>query len=126
MSTRSAIITKTKDGYQGVYCHSDGYLEGVGYTLRDHYSDDKKVKELISLGHLSVLGDRALPISGHTFDVPEDGTTIAYHRDRGDRLGIVTGPTAEWVADRIGHDGHVYVWNGKCWSHNGRTIPNKK
>lgn len=38
MSTRSAIIRKTEDGsYEGIYCHFDGYLAGVGKTLQEHY-----------------------------------------------------------------------------------------
>lgn len=122
MSTRSAIITKTKDGYSGVYCHWDGYLEGVGHTLRDHYTDDKKVQELIALGEISILGERVGPINHHSFNIPEAGTTLAYHRDRGEPLNIITGPTAKSVADRIGHNGHVYVWNGKRWAHNGKEI----
>jgi hypothetical protein len=30
--------------------------------------------------------------------------------------------TAEAVADRIGHDGHVYVFEDGRWSHNGKII----
>lgn len=34
MSTRSNIIAKTKEGYKVIYCHSDGYPEWVGATLK--------------------------------------------------------------------------------------------
>lgn len=38
MSTRSNIIAKTKEGYKVIYCHSDGYPEWVGATLKKHYT----------------------------------------------------------------------------------------
>ena len=39
-----------------IYCHSDGYLEHVGRTLIDHYTDPIKIKCLMELGDLSSLG----------------------------------------------------------------------
>jgi hypothetical protein len=59
-------------------------LEWVGKVLKRGYSSLDKVKELVALGSISILGDRIVPIGKHSFDVPEKGTTVAYHRDRGD------------------------------------------
>lgn len=65
MSTRSRIGVirgiAEQDGHQAVivesiYCHFDGYPEGVGQTLIDHWTDPKKVNRLIALGDLSSLG----------------------------------------------------------------------
>jgi hypothetical protein len=61
MSTRSRIgivrdSNATKPVVESVYCHFDGYPEGVGQTLLDHWTDPAKVEHLISLGDLSVLG----------------------------------------------------------------------
>lgn len=125
MSTRSAIITKTKDGYSGVYCHWDGHLEGVGHTLRDHYTNDAKVQALLSLGEISILDNDVSPdpSKAHTFSCRQDGVTLAYHRDRSDPYhAAIAAKTAAGVARKIGHDGHVYVWNGKRWTHNGKAI----
>ena len=41
--------------YLGVYCHSDGYLSGVGATLLKHFDTYEKVLNLVSLGDLSAL-----------------------------------------------------------------------
>ena len=49
MSTRSAIGMLTWDGkVKAVYCHWDGYPQGVGRTLRDLYKDVFKVAGLIN------------------------------------------------------------------------------
>lgn len=91
MSTRSVIAIENADGtYDGVYCHFDGYPEGVGKTLVENYSDKEKVKALIELGSLSVLGKNLTAPDGvkHDFENPCKDVVIAYHRDRGDELEI--------------------------------------
>jgi hypothetical protein len=58
MSTRSAIGVVTWDGkIKAVYCHYDGYIEGVGTTLLTRYKDIFKVHQLINGGNMSALGD---------------------------------------------------------------------
>ena len=59
MATRSFIARydSTTHEYTAIYCHWDGYPEGVGATLRDHYDDDEKVRLLVNCGGLSSLGD---------------------------------------------------------------------
>ena len=128
MSTRSAIIMKTQEGYAGIYCHFDGYESGVGQTLLDHYSGEgkasaDKVASLIALGDISVLDRRVEPTGPHQFSNRETGTTLAYHRDRGedwDDVKPVVGPTAQAVAKQIGHNGYVYVFEDGRWTCNGR------
>ena len=121
MSTRSAIIMKTDQGYAGIYCHHDGYEEGVGQTLLDHYKDERKVAELIALGDISVLGKRVTPIGPHSFNNKEDDTTVAYHRDRGEeKSGPIIGATAKEVAYEIGHNGYCYVFEDGNWTCNGK------
>ena len=41
---------------ESIYCHFDGYPEGVGQTLLDHWTDEKKINRLVALGDLSSLG----------------------------------------------------------------------
>lgn len=58
MSTRSMIGVMEKDGsIKAIYCHFDGYLDGVGYTLLNNY-DEAKVRDLIERGDISSLGPR--------------------------------------------------------------------
>lgn len=83
MATRSRIAIEQADGtVKSVYCHWDGYPKGNGRTLVEHYTDRAKVEALIALGDISILGERVEPIGEHSFNQPEDGTTVAYHRDR--------------------------------------------
>jgi hypothetical protein len=56
MSTRSHIGIKDSRGITGVYCHFDGYPEGVGKTLLENYDTENKVKALIAEGDMSSLG----------------------------------------------------------------------
>jgi hypothetical protein len=96
MATRSFIITPTGDSlFRGVYCHWDGYPEGVGATLAEHYTDDEKIDRLVKLGSLSSLGSLVEPAAGqtHTFDSPAEDTTVAYHRDRGEDMNLAEGCT---------------------------------
>ena len=123
MSTRSAIIVKTGDQeFIGVYCHYDGYTEGVGKTLNEHYQDHEKVVSLVSLGSLSVLAERVAPVGEHSFRNPEDGTTIAYHRDRDEELHVCKGRSVIEVAEQIGHNGYVYSLEDGKWSVNGVSL----
>lgn len=124
MSTRSAIITQIPDGFLGVYCHFDGYPEGVGRTLQDHYQDQDKIRRLVELGTLSSLGERVEPIGPHSYKEREEGTTLAYGRDRGeDDCEPTKGATVDEVSNQLGHDGHVYVfWVGVGWEHNGEPL----
>lgn len=43
MATHSSITVKTSNGkFKTVYCHFDGYPEGVGKTLALHYNSQEK------------------------------------------------------------------------------------
>jgi ABC-type sugar transport system substrate-binding protein len=58
MATRSNIGAKQQDGtIKAIYCHWDGYPEGVGAALTEHYSDPAKVEALLNLGDISGVND---------------------------------------------------------------------
>ena len=90
--THSLIAIENEDGsVTGVYCHSDGYFEYVGWLLYAHYRDITKVKELISLGALSSLGARIgekIDMNRYMRDMDYfrkyQCQVVAYHRDRGE------------------------------------------
>lgn len=87
MSTRSTITIKRKDGTEtSIYCHSDGYIEGVGAILQLAYNTADKVEELMRLGDLSRLGYYTKPKAGtpHDFENRQENVCVAYHRDRGE------------------------------------------
>ena len=54
MSTRARIgILLPDDSILSVYHHFDGYPEGLGVTLKEHYNTYEKVSELIDGGNMS-------------------------------------------------------------------------
>lgn len=113
MATNASIGIVVGNGeVKYIYCHYDGYPDGVGDILKTHYSDEGKVKQLISLGSISVLGESLEPselVKKYGFDFQNNsefndlskdeqrqlindryGYTTAYHRDRGEQLVIQT------------------------------------
>ena len=76
MSTRSRIGIQWPDGpIESIYCHFDGYPEGVGAQLAGCWNDEEKILALIALGNISVLG-------------ADLNSTEAYARDRGEELDM--------------------------------------
>lgn len=125
MATRAAIVVKLPNGYQGIYCHNDGYLEYTGQLLNTFYRDKEKVLQLISLGGISLLGKfvHPGPQDVHTFDNPTKDVTVAYHRERGDALQIYSGNTVNEVAEQIMHNGYVYHFEDDGeWYVNGNNL----
>lgn len=57
MGTRSTIALEFADGtVQQVYCHWDGYLDGVGAELQAGYTDPFALRDLIDEGDMSTIG----------------------------------------------------------------------
>lgn len=125
MSTRSLIAIKQENGsVKSIYCHYDGYPEGVGSTLLDHYRTVEKVNELLELGPISCLGEHVAPLvefekhknTGemvkHSFDSPHDNVTVAYHRDRGEAYS----PPKIWGnADEMLKNAFEEFWADYCY-----------
>ena len=99
MGTRSRIGVMHGDKVKSIYCHYDGYLEGVGQTLLKRY-DSSKANHLVALGDMSTIGNiigEAHPFS--PFDLPAEleGMSLTdfnarfgemctfYGRDRGEK-----------------------------------------
>jgi hypothetical protein len=92
MATRCNIAIFEKPNTDGVsevkviYSHWDGYPDGVGKTLMEHYTDIEKIRKLINLGDVSSLREKIDIPDGveHSFDTPKTDITIFYGRDRGE------------------------------------------
>ena len=120
MATRSFIGIQNDNGtVTGVYCHFDGYLDGVGATLREHYTDRGKVRRLVELGSLSSLG-RDIG-EKHDFDARRYGelvdATTAYHRDRGEELSISEYPSPTSIKFEDGGYEYIYVYTKDGWTY---------
>jgi len=109
MSTRSSITLKREDlKFQGVYCHFDGYLDGVGKTLVQFFNKYDDVQELINLGDLSVV------CNATNLDEVQ-----AYHRDRGEELQPARiYDTYEDVLNTVGQ-GCDYLFEDGVWFYRG-------
>ena len=92
MATRSTIAIQHADGsVDQIYAHWDGYLQGVGSTLVDHYQDRDKVQDLIAHGDVSILGSE-IGVK-QDLNTPIDGMCLFYARDRGEQ-GVQARPFA--------------------------------
>ena len=79
MATRSTIAVMHEDGtISQVYCHYDGYVQGVGKTLVEHYNTSELAEKLVSHGSISALYKRIDPTGTHSFTEREAGTTLFY------------------------------------------------
>lgn len=85
MSCHSTIALKTGYGScLAIRCHYDGYPAHHGPILMSAYDTEEKVRALLALGDLSVLG----PELGEKHDFRDQNHPtwcLAYGRDRGER-----------------------------------------
>ena len=118
MATRCRIGLMLEDGtVKHSYCHYDGYPEGVGETLVQHYNTEDKVKELVSFGDMSYLASEIHPEGEHNFDKPEQGVTVFYNRDRGETdVDSVTTSMDEYLSVQYSSCiDYLYVFIGSNW-----------
>lgn len=109
MSTRSSIAVEHANGsVSAVYCHFDGYLDGVGAALVADHASQEAAEALVALGDLRMVSKR-------------DGV-FAYHRDRGEPFEDVRPHTyvsredyMERAGKEIGDNGYRYLFSGGAW-----------
>ena len=118
MSTRSFIARKTRNGFEGVYCHWDGYVEHNGSILLKHYNDPEKVAKLLSYGDMSSLSESVG--EKHDFEDREQPWTTYYGRDRGEAHQTVKTKRYKSLeqlkkyAEEVGCE-YFYLFNRGCW-----------
>jgi hypothetical protein len=100
-----------------VYCHYDGYTEGVGATLLESYSTPELVSELLSFGDMSFLASEIHPSSDtHSFDTPERNVTVFYNRDRGESENDARFATIEeWHKEHSSCIDYLYLFSAGRW-----------
>jgi len=127
MSTNSNIAKKNSDGtITSIYCHWDGYPSNNGRILLDHYNNESKIDELLSLGSISSLAKNVKPIGKtHSFDNKEPNCVVAYHRDRGEDLEItVLANLKEFKSTKHSRE-YNYLWDNGVWFVNGKKLTKK-
>lgn len=127
MATRSTIAAKLQDGsYKAIYCHNDGYLSGVGEVLLKHYTTPEKIEALLALGQISSLDAECTAPEDHSYENPQEGYTVAYHRDRGEKWednAPGTGATyQEALRNAGGSQAFNYLWEDGAWRVDGQPL----
>jgi hypothetical protein len=108
MGTRSSIGIKSEDGtVKAIYCHWDGYLEGVGAGLVENYNSKAQAEALIALGGFSSL-----------METLEETKAGAYGTDS-DKARTFESVT-DWVQNFNSGEEYFYLWNyeGAGWTYN--------
>ena len=118
MATRSRIGLMLEDEtIKHSYCHFDGYPDGVGSILVQHYNTQEKVEELLSYGDMSYLTSELHPEGEHSFEKPEQGVTVFYNRDRGETdVDSVVTTMDEYLSVKYASCiDYQYVYSGGQW-----------
>lgn len=129
MATRALITYYNQETkkYQTIYQHWDGYPEGLGKTLVNHYQDENKIKEMISLGHASSINEKLEPVPAHLVDKKTADLTEAeraekysystfYMRDMGETYqnAFETATFCRAQQINMGTEFH-YLWKDGKW-----------
>lgn len=120
MSTPALIAQRVGDLYDTIYCHFDGYPEYMHTMLRRNYDTTEKVSELIAYGDASAIKENVVPMfDKHSFDTPEKGCCVFYHRDRGDAW-LSCAPVLYTRKNLFKRDlnsvDYIYVFENGSWS----------
>lgn len=117
MSTRSRIGIMEIDGsITSIYCHNDGYPEYNGRVLFQHYKTEEKIRELVSLGDISSLGENiGEKIDFNNIQLRENNKqVVAYKRDRGElNSNSINHTIYDWPA---GVD-FLYLFENGIWKY---------
>jgi hypothetical protein len=108
MATRSTIGIKSHDGtIRAIYCHWDGYPDGVGATLANYYSNETVATALINLGGFSSLKE--------TLEETRGGVYMDAHYKPQDPARTFTGEK-DWFENFNAGEEYFYMFTaGEGW-----------
>jgi hypothetical protein len=117
MSTNCGIAVKVYEGYKTIYCHWGGYPGYMYPLLRDWYGTKERAEALVSFGDASYITKRLVPSldSDHSFNNPEKGVCVFYHRDRQEPWTAVA-PKMCTLARVLKDYEYVYIFENDSWS----------
>lgn len=122
MSTHCLICKdNAPDKSKGIYCHSDGYIENVGFILQAFYNTPEKVDALLALGDISRLGyeigdkmDFSKNMLDSEYYSEHENQCVSYHRDRGEDFHQFEYSSIDRMIDRAGET-YNYVFKNGSW-----------
>ena len=109
MATRSFIsrFNPETDMYESIYCHWDGYPQGVGVTLRDNYSYGDSPAVLMKFGDISSLRDTLAETMAEAYKLRGDSDTEAkIFRFMSEMIEYYRGMSCEYG----------YIWRDGKWT----------
>lgn len=113
MSTTALICTLKNNGkYDGIPVNFDGYLEGVGRCLIDHWTEHSKVEKFFNM--CFKFDNREIRSFGDSFETTEfypcfkNKYTIQMWKK-------LTNMTLEKLENMAGNYDFTYVWDGTDW-----------
>lgn len=123
MGTRAFIGIENKDGsVDSIYTHWDGYISHHGPILLKNYNEEKKIRELLELRDLSILGSKIG--EKHDFHnrsnnkiAEKENWCLSYSRDRGESKGLRRKykNIDNFVSNCKGTANYLYLWREKKW-----------
>ena len=117
MATHCGVSIKTDKGYETIYCHNDGSPEHMLPVLTKNYNSEALAARLISYGDASFIADKLKPTTSfHTFDSPERGVCIFYHRDRHEPWEDNEPAFYSTKQELTGYFYYTYLWQDGCWT----------
>ena len=117
MSTNAGIALRSGDTYQTIYCHWDGYPKYMLPMLQNNYNSVELAAKLISFGDASFIDCKLEPDSEHSFEKPQEGVSVFYHRDRGESW-ISCHPVCYNRTDLFNQSGfeYIYIFEDDKWN----------
>lgn len=82
------LLEKETGFCSSILCLVNGGLEEAGFILNQYYTDEKKVRDMFSLGDVEFLDKEIYPKEGvyHFYDNPCIDTTVFRNRDMGYKI----------------------------------------
>ena len=128
MGTRSRIGIEMPDHtVVSVYCHWDGYVEGNGKILVEHYQNRQDVEDLIDGGSISSLRtrgdwDRTSPLRDENGEYISDAAGYLtyendrepqplYYSERGEDVEVSHTSFDEFVSGNLGGEEYAYLFD---------------
>ena len=100
--SKSEEVTINKP-YLGIYCHNDGYFDGVGSVLKELFKSYEHTLDLVLGGDCSIIWyNRVLRYADRK-------------NEEWEYLQPKQGDTPFEVGDMIGHNGYVYLFEDGMW-----------
>ena len=109
MGTHAMIgVVNDNGSVTATYCHYDGYLEGVGRTLVDHYSHPIEAVSVSLIGYLSALEPNI-----------HNSIANAVHKDQPVALYTSVQEYMDEGCDTAGAE-YLYLFDGDAWFYSSR------